>query len=72
MYAIKELQNTTIFAHRGMYMSTQMKGPIVQGAWLLVNIRYKDIKVKKSLLPWKRVGAGQFSNEAERQAGDRL
>lgn len=53
-------------------MSTQMKGPIVQGAWLLVNIRYKDIKVKKSLLPWKRVGAGQFSNEAERQAGDRL
>lgn len=61
-----------IFAHRGMYISTQMKGPIVQGAWLLVSIRYKDINVKKSVLHWKRVGVGQFSHEAERQAGDRL
>lgn len=53
---------------RGMYVSTQMKR---QGMWWLVSVRYKDIKVKKSLLHWKRVRVGQLSDEPERQVGDK-
>lgn len=60
---------TLRYAHRGIYLSTQMKR---QGMWWLVNIRYKDIKVRKSLLHRKRVQVGQLSGEAERQVADRL
>lgn len=44
----------------------------MRGTWWLMSIEYKDIKVKKNLLHWKRVGVGQLSDEAERQARDRL
>lgn len=52
-------------AHRRKYMGTQMKSPIVQGTWWLLNITCKEIEVKGSLLHWKRVGVEQLRDELE-------
>lgn len=72
MHAIKKLQNT-VFAHRDMYMSTQMKRPNCAGGMVISEYQVQRHKGEKESAPLeKRVRVGQFSNEAERQAGDRL